>query len=109
MELTSKTIGKWTVVHPTGYLSEDHFTNDLEKVCLEKIRNGETWLAFDLSAVPFINSTVLRVFILCQKLLKERSGGVAILYPQKNVLEVIEVCGLHKIIPVCVRESELLL
>lgn len=108
MELTFKTIGKWTAIHPEGYLNEDPLTHDLEKACLEKIRNGETWLAFDLSAVPFINSAVLRIFILCQKLLKEHTGGVAILSPQKNVLEVIEVCGLHKIIPICAMESDLL-
>jgi anti-anti-sigma factor len=106
MELLVRMVGKWAVARPSGRLSESS-SLDFENACLEKINEGNKWLAFDLSDVSYINSADLRVLIYCQKLLKERNGGIAVLSPQSNVQEAIEVCGLHRLFPLLPGEAEL--
>ncbi len=107
MDLASKQRGKWTLVYPKDRLSEDYSSRELEKACMELIDSGRKWLAFDLGDVNYVNSSVLRVFIFCQKLLLEQNGGIALLSARQSVREVIEVSGLHKILPVLSSESEL--
>lgn len=106
MELFLQTVGKWAVARPSGRLSESS-SLDFEKACLEKIHEGIQWLAFDLSEVSYINSADLRVLIYCQKLLREQGGGIAILSPQYNVKEAIEISGLHRLFPILAGEEAL--
>ena len=54
----------------------------------------------DLSEVDFLASIGIRLLVLTAKSVASRGGRLALLTPQRNVAEVLELTGIPLIIPV---------
>lgn len=69
---------------------------DFEAFLTESLE-GKTKLTVDLSALEYISSAGLRVFLLAQKLLSKRKGTMLLLNPTDTVMEIFDVTGLGEV------------
>lgn len=54
----------------------------------------------DLSAVDYVSSAGLRVFVTSSKLASRRGGTLRLLHPVDEVVEVLEMTGLYEVLVV---------
>ena len=54
----------------------------------------------DLSAVDYVSSAGLRVFVTSSKLAERRGGTLRLLHPVDEVVEVLEMTGLYEVLVV---------
>ena len=66
----------------------------------EVIADGERDVVLDTRGVTFVDSTGLGTIVHGHKRLKEYGGSLAIAKPRTSVFKVIEMTGLHRLIPV---------
>ena len=64
------------------------------------IADGEREVVLDARGVTFLDSTGLGTIVHGHKRLKEHGGSLAITKPRSSVFKVIEMTGLHRLIPV---------
>ncbi len=69
---------------------------DFIRTCVEGNHN----VLVDLSNVSYISSIGIPMLIRTAKMVKQRGGKMALLNPQHNVLDVLELVGVSRIIPV---------
>jgi anti-anti-sigma factor len=69
----------------------------LEQQCLEWIDGGERLLVFDFSAVNYISSAGLRVFLLAAKRIGSVQGSVRLCALNATLLNVFEISGFSKL------------
>jgi anti-sigma B factor antagonist len=66
----------------------------------EVIADGEREVVLDASGMTFLDSTGLGTIVHGHKRLREHGGSLAITGPRTSVFKVIEMTGLHRLIPV---------
>ena len=66
----------------------------------EVIADGEREVVLDATGVTFLDSTGLGTIVHGHKRLKSHGGSLAIARPRSSVFKVIEMTGLHRLIPV---------
>ena len=91
MQFSTRTIGDVSVLTLSGRVDRGGAT-EMELVLMAELKEGHTQIALDLSDVPYINSTGLRV--LANVLIQARDGGgnlvLVNLHPRvKRVFEII--------------------
>ena len=79
----------------------DAFTSPVAKDALEKALRAEAnVIVVDLSAVTFIDSTMLEIFITTTKLLRARGGVFGIACADEHIRKIFRITGLDRIIRV---------
>ena len=68
-----------------------------EEAVLEVIAGGDTRLVLDMSAVPYVSSSGLRVIVLGAKKASEAGGGFAVSSPQVIVKKVFQAAGMQNL------------
>lgn len=81
---------------------------DLEQQCLEWISNGETRLVFDFSAVNYISSAALRVFLVVAKRLDAVKGSVRLCALNPTLRDVFDISGFSKLFAITATVQEAL-
>jgi anti-sigma B factor antagonist len=88
----------WSVVAIAGDL--DVYTAPrLREVLVEKIDNGGSRIALDLSEVRFLDSTGLAVMVGGLKRAKERSGELVLFGANDQIRRILNITDLIKILP----------
>lgn len=62
--------------------------------------HGKRRILVDLSQVSYISSIGIPLLVDTAKEMKKHGGRLALLNPQKNVMDVLEMVGVSSIIPV---------
>jgi anti-anti-sigma factor len=84
------------IVNLTGRIDAAS-AKDLEQQCLQWIDKGETRLIFDFSAVNYISSAALRVFLLVAKRLGSVHGSVRLCGLNATLRDVFDISGFSKL------------
>lgn len=71
----------------------------LETEVKNRIAAGGTRLVFDLSALEYISSAGLRVFLIAARTLKDK-GALALAAPMPLVRQVLEIAGVTSLLKV---------
>jgi len=66
---------------------------ELTAVIGEQLSGGTRWLTIDVSGLRFADTASIRALILAAKALKERSGNLVLLHPQRPVARVLALLG----------------
>jgi len=93
MDLHPSPRGNATVLSPAGRIdqaSADAFQAALEPH-LARCREGEPAIVIDMSAVDYISSVGLRVFMMAAKQAKAQNGRIAVAALSPMVKEVFEI------------------
>jgi len=75
-------------------------SGEFEKAVMARIDEGETRILFDLSALVYVSSAGLRVFLVTAKRLTRQSGKMALCCLQDHVKEVFEISGFTSILSI---------
>lgn len=98
MEIAKEMKAGYCVVRLSGRL--DAVTApDAEGALGGLVDEGQTHLAIDLSAMEYVSSAGLRVFLVTAKKLKAAGGELSLAGLAGNVKEVIEISGFPSIMP----------
>lgn len=98
MEL--KQIGKLLVVNISGDVDHSNALA-IRKVIDEEINSKEIQdLLFDFSELEFMDSSGIGMILGRYKIISSLNGRVYIAQPNESVSKIINISGLHKIIPV---------
>ena len=79
---------------------EARLSQELERTIEAIIKSGHTRLLFDLSAVEYLHTSVLRVILSTVKMLSRRKGRVALCCLNGYVSEIFEVSRCKDIITI---------
>lgn len=71
----------------------------LEKVLKNEVKDDCEGIVLDMTAVPYLSSAGIRIFVWMKKLMKDRNGGVALFGIREFPKSVLEMGGFVKIIP----------
>lgn len=96
MKIDAKSEGKWKVIFLSGRFDAGN-AKTVEEEINHQIDKGHTFIALDLSDVPFLSSAGLRVMLSARKALKKTDGNLVLIKPQDNVNEVLELSGFSNI------------
>lgn len=80
----------------------------LEQYCLEQIDSGERRLVIDFSAVNYISSAALRVFLVIAKHLEALKGSVKLCALNPVLRDVFDISGFAKLFVVTETVQEAL-
>jgi anti-sigma B factor antagonist len=69
----------------------------LREVVTQLTDDGAHHLVFDLTAVTFVDSVGLAVFVLARKKLQLRQGHLDIVAPTRRVLAIFKLAGLDQV------------
>lgn len=98
MELSSKIEGTKASISIVGKLSVttapelETLVNDVP----EDVANFD----LDLAGLEYISSAGLRVLVSTQKLAARRGGGMVLLNPSDDVMEILEMTGLSEVMEI---------
>jgi anti-sigma B factor antagonist len=92
--LSSRTVGLWSVVHAAGELDLSNIDELSNVIDVELERHPR--LAIDLSAVTFVDSSVLGVLVSALERARKRDGDVVLVGAAGSPLRVLEITGLDR-------------
>jgi len=99
MTVTENRQGAATVVGVQGRL--DAITSpDFEKKLISIVDGGCRKLVVDCSALDYISSAGLRVFLAIAKRLKNLQGSMVVAAPLAQVREIFDIAGFSAILPI---------
>ncbi|MDO9105887.1 MAG: STAS domain-containing protein [Methylovulum sp.] len=107
LTITSTHQGDALVIGLTGRIDASS-AKDLEQQCLQWIANGEKQLVFDFSAVSYISSAALRVFLLVAKRLDIVKGSVRLCALNNTLRDVFDISGFSKLFAITATVEEAL-
>ncbi|MDA3890789.1 MAG: STAS domain-containing protein [Salinivirgaceae bacterium] len=107
MEITTKKHESCTIIEIKGRLNTTNFA-ELESEFNKLIDAGKRSLLVDCSALDYVSSSGLRVFLVALKALKKLNGKFVLCNLQEGILEVFEVSGFITIFEVYVTKEEAL-
>ena len=61
----------------------------------EQIKSDAKWIILNLAEVPLMDSSALGIIIMAFIKLKEKKGKLAILYAQKNIIDIFNITKLN--------------
>jgi anti-anti-sigma factor len=77
------------------YTQRRLFQEAILKIC----QQGARQIVLDLSEVPILDSAALGLLMVTHRLLSNERRRLVLARPRANIKEVIELAGLHEIIP----------
>ena len=92
MEITTNVDGSKATIALAGKLTVAT-SPDLEKTVAELAEAGAASFDIDLSALEYISSAGLRVFLGTHKIAARNGGELRLLHPTESVMEVLDVTG----------------
>jgi len=101
MELPARHQADAVILQPQGridHLNAQAFAQALQPH-VAACRNGGPRLLFDLSALEYISSAGLRVFMLAAKQAAPAGGRIALAAPQPVVREILEISRFNLVFP----------
>lgn len=107
LTISSARQDKFMVVTLMGRIDASN-SKDLEQQCLEMISNGETQMILDLSAVNYVSSAALRVFLLAAKRLSAVKGSVKLCGLSTTLRDVFDISGFSKLFVITATLEEAL-
>lgn len=87
------------VLAPTGRIDSSN-AREFEEVVLKTLEGGAANMLLDLGGLGYISSAGLRVILLAAQKLKARGGALRLCALSPMILEVFEVSGFSKLIPI---------
>ena len=66
---------------------------ELSAVISGQLTTGTRWLTVDVSELSFADTASIRTLVLAAKALRERSGSLVLLHPQRPVARVLALLG----------------
>ena len=100
MELTVSEKAAFKVVDIIGKIDRLKDSITLKSFIITLMEDGAKKIALDLSQITYLDSGALNVFIFGNNALKKNGGRMCLIEPNEYVLDVLEVVGLTKLIPV---------
>ncbi len=101
-----ETIGNYLVFHAgkdfTGEIFQKKFASQVDRMLSE----GKS-IAFDLSLVEIINSSILGILVSVKKRAAKDGLEFCIVSPSKTALEVIKIVGIDRLIPIFPTQNSL--
>ena len=76
-------------------------TYSIEIEFVRQCAGDNVQVVVDLSKVNYLSSIGIPMLINAAKSVAGQGGKMALLNPQKNVAEVLEITGIRQIIPIC--------
>jgi anti-anti-sigma factor len=73
---------------------------ELTEALSAQLASGARQLTVDLSRLRFADSAVIRALVLAGRTLKDRGGGLALVYPQPVVARALSLLGVDQAIEV---------
>ncbi len=92
------TTSGWTVLVASGRI-DAHTAPEFERALHERVRPAARF-AVDLAGVDYMSSAGLRALLSTLKLLRQAGGELALVTPQPNVHEVLEIAGFASLLPI---------
>jgi anti-sigma B factor antagonist len=105
--MSDAAVGRWHVVEIRGEL-DLHTSTALRDRLTELTADGPTFVALDLSGVPFMDSSSLGVVVTALKRLRERGGDLALLGASGSPAKVLAITGMDQVIPSFARRDDLM-
>jgi stage II sporulation protein AA (anti-sigma F factor antagonist) len=107
MKLTKKNIDGFCVIGIEGRIDTTNF-NEFEKEIAGTIEAGETKLVLNCSAMNYISSSGLRVFLIAQKKLTAVTGKLHLCEMQPTIREIFDISGFSTIFKIFDTEESAL-
>jgi stage II sporulation protein AA (anti-sigma F factor antagonist) len=73
---------------------------DLSAALTAQLANGARHLTVDAAALMFADSASIRALVLAARALKQRGGGLVLVWPQPAVARVLSLLGVDQMITV---------
>ena len=100
MQITKEIIGATCVLSPVGKIEHDTAT-EFERITSTIIdEHKDNSIMIDLSAVDFVSSAGLRIFLILAKKLQKEARTFSLCSLNKLVMEVFTTSGFNQIISV---------
>ncbi len=106
MELAIRDRGGRKVVDIIGKIDRLKDSITLKSLLITLVEEGTRRVGLNLSQVTYLDSGALNVFVFGSNALKKEGGEICLIEPNEYVLDVLEVVGLAKMIPVFPTETE---
>jgi anti-sigma B factor antagonist len=106
LELSDVQIGAWHVLEVHGEL-DLHTSTSLRDRISELTDDEPAFVALDLAAVPFMDSSSLGVIVTALKRLRERGGELALIGVSGSPAKVLSITGMDQVIPMVERRDDL--
>ena len=105
LTISSARLGDFLVVSLVGRVDASN-SKILEQQSFELINNGETQIVFDLSAVDYVSSAALRVFLLTAKQMGKVKGTVRLCGLSASLRDVFDISGFSKLFMITTTAQE---
>ncbi len=99
MEINQEAAGSALVLVPTGRIDSSN-ARRFEDVVIAALDGGATNVLLDLGGLAYISSAGLRVILMAAQKLKAKGGALRLCGLAPMILEVFEVSGFSKLIPI---------
>ncbi|ASF46063.1 STAS domain-containing protein [Methylovulum psychrotolerans] len=107
LTISSAPQGNSLVIALAGRIDAANAKN-LEQYCLEQIDGGAIRLIFDFTAVNYISSAALRVFLVIAKRLNSLQGSVKLCALNTLLRDVFDISGFAKLFVITATVQEAL-
>ena len=107
MEIKEDNTGLVTVLIITGRV-EMVQTAEMRESIFTQINNSDSGLLLDLSALDYINSMGLGIFIRAAKEMNEKNRRLVFCSLKENIAEIFEIAGFTKILQIFNTKEEAL-
>ena len=99
MEINQEAAGSALVLVPTGRIDSSN-ARQFEEAVVKALDGGATNVLLDLGGLAYISSAGLRVILMAAQKLKAKGGALRLCSLAPMILEVFEVSGFSKLIPI---------
>ena len=106
MEMAVRDKHTFKIVDVIGKIDRLKDSITLKSFMLSLIEEGAKKVALNLANITYLDSGALNVFIFGNNALKKSGGSLCIIEPNEYVMDVLEVVGLTKLIPVYPTEAD---
>jgi anti-anti-sigma regulatory factor len=79
----------------------------LSRMAEKKIKEGETCIAIAFTKDSYLYTRSIATLLFCFELIKERGGKLALIKPNKSILDILKIIDFQKFVMVCSDEEEL--
>lgn len=107
MDIKQENAGDATILSPAGRIDSSN-AREFEESVVKTLDGNTTKLVLDLGTLSYISSAGLRVILLAAQKLKAKNGTLRLCALSPMILEVFEVSGFSKLIPIHATRDEAL-
>ncbi|HEU4868851.1 MAG TPA: STAS domain-containing protein [Actinomycetota bacterium] len=105
LKIESRTAGRWTVLKLAGEV--DVYTCGFLREAIAKVADEKNhFIAVDVQAVEFMDSSGLGVIVGAHKRLKGEEGELVLVSPNKQMRRILALTGLDQILTVRISVDE---